>query len=324
MASDDELLEALLAAAGSDDLGPYCRLLEEMDERARLFLTLRLIGTGDLDWAVRQTLRGLEWTRLLDAPGHARCADELSSLLAQAAATPAPTIQEQQRLAERAEGWCARWRRAAEQAGAAQDLGRQPARQPGSAWRLRIDRPPLAASPIVDGSERHLATVFSKLVVDDWLDLERTDTDRWRIRVGDVRMLVSVDGNGQAARVLVDTPPQPQAHTGRSPAFRIRYVRLDGEDPAHIQVLDPQPDLAAALPTARLWEAGPPWSILCGRGQDAAIEEVTDPEGVCRACKRELARITELVDGARWEVARRLASPEIEVAVRARLHEVPF
>jgi hypothetical protein len=124
--------------------------------------------------------------------------------------------------------------------------------------------------------------------------------------------------------VLVDTPPQPESRTGKHPAFRIRYVRLDEERPAHIQVLDPQPDLVAALPTARLWEAGGPWSILCGRGEDAMIEEVLDPAAVCRMCVRELARVTELVNGARWEVARRLASPDIEVAVRAKLHDVPF
>ncbi|MGH8934162.1 MAG: hypothetical protein ACRDZO_26860 [Egibacteraceae bacterium] len=272
------------------------RLLEEMVERSWLFVALRLAGVGDRDVTVEQIVDSLEWAGGLEGEARQRCAAELRDLIGRAAEATHPTIEEQHELAGQAEEWSARWRPAGQPAA-------EPERRPGSAWRLRIDRPPLRHSPIVDGSERHLATVFSKLVVDQWFDLERTEEDRWRIRVGDLTMVVSVDGNGQASRVLVDTPPQPPpAEAGKDPAFRIRYVRLDGAEPAHLQVLDPQPDLVAALPTAGLWEAGGAWSILCGRGQDAAIEEVNRPAGVCRACTRELARIEAMVEDARWDV----------------------
>jgi hypothetical protein len=319
-----ELFEALLAATESGELGPYYRMLEEMEERSQLFATLRLAGLSDLDTIVEHIVSGMEWIGLLPAEARTRCVDELRELMNRAAALADPTIQEQQKLAMETEDWVGQWRLMAQQANPDEDLERVPVRRPGSAWRLRIDRPPLLHNAIVDDSEYHLTTVFSKLVVDDWLDLEQTNDDLWRIRVGNVSMLVSVDGAGQAARVLVDTPPQPQPHTGKSPAFHLCYVRLDDEQPVHIQVLDPHPDLVAVLPLAALWQAGLPWSILCGRGQDAVIEQVSDPQSLCRACRRELARITELVDAARWDVARRLASPEIERAVRVRLHEVPF
>jgi hypothetical protein len=323
-ASGKGLFEAMLAATEAGELGPYYRMLEEMDERSQLFATLRLAGMSDPDTLVEHIISNMEWARLLPDEARARCVDELRELMNRAAAMADPTIQEQQKLAMETEDWVGRWRLAAEQANPGEDLKPAPVRRPGSAWRLRIDRPPLLHNAIVDDSEYHLATVFSKLVVDDWFDLEQTNDDLWRIRVGNVSMLVSVDGAGQAARVLVDTPHQPPPRTGKSSAFHLCYVRLDDERLAHIQVLDPHPDLVAVLPTAALWQAGSPWSILCGRGQDAVIEQISDPERTCRACKRELARITELVEAARWNVARRLASAEIESAVRARLHEVPF
>ncbi len=266
-----------------------------MVERSWLFVALRLAGSGNRDQTVEQIVGGLEWAGGLKGEARQRCVAELRDLIGRAAQAAHPTIKEQHALAAEAEEWSARWRPAGQPAAA-------PERRPGSAWHLRIDRPPLRHSPIVDGSERHLASVFSKLVVDQWFDLERTEEDRWRIRVGDLTMVVSVDGNGQASRVLVDTPPQPPPETGKDPAFRLRYVRLDGADPAHLQALDAQPDLVAALPTAGLWEAGGAWSILCGRGDGATIEEVTVPAGVCRACKRELARIEAMVDDARWDV----------------------
>ncbi|MGH8904184.1 MAG: hypothetical protein ACRDYA_21500 [Egibacteraceae bacterium] len=327
--ADPELVQAILAACESSEPGAVYRLLETRDERHRVFLTLQLLSEHDGRRAkADQVISGLAWSVFLAKRDRARFLSELVGLLDRIA-TVEGRPEDQQEFAVAAEQLLDRWHRVAERAmtpeQAARSIPRGRGRRPGSSWRFRVERPPLLDQPIVDSSNNHLTTVFSKLVVDEWFDLQRTDEDRWRIRIGDLGVVVSVDHAGRATRVLVDTPPgPPQPRPGKAPAFRITYVSIDGADVAHIRIVDPHPDLLPVLPTAKLWQAGVPWSILCGRGEESQLDEMTDPAWICRTCKAELGRIQEMIDGARWALARQLAGPQIEDVVRAKLSAVPF
>lgn len=330
--ADPELVEAILAVCESGEAGAYYRLLERRDERQRLFMTLRVLAEfEDRRGKIDELIGNLGWPTFLPEVGRAGFVDELMDLIDRVEAaddvrelTP---IDQRQQLATEAEELLERWHRVAEQHMEPEDIARfrsKPGHRPGSTWRLRVDRPPLLDDPIVDSSEHHLTTVFSKLVVDDWFNLERTDEDRWQIHIGDLGVVVTVDRYGQASGVHVDTPSGPAGEQSQPSAFRLVYVRTPDDDRAHIRVLNPHPDLVQVLPIARLWQAGGPWSVLCGQDEESELTEVTNPDVVCRVCKAERTRVEEMIAGARWELARQLAAPDIERAVRAKLAQIPF
>jgi hypothetical protein len=57
--------------------------------------------------------------------------------------------------------------------------------EPGKRWRILAHR---------EGEKIELQNrgVFDELVVDDWLHVEQTDTNVWWLRVGDIRLFVTV------------------------------------------------------------------------------------------------------------------------------------
>jgi len=65
-------------------------------------------------------------------------------------------------------------------------------REYGRKWRVLAHTPDKSIEVEDEG-------VFDELVVDDWLHVEQMDDDVWCLRVGDARLMVTLDPNGHAS-----------------------------------------------------------------------------------------------------------------------------
>lgn len=71
-----------------------------------------------------------------------------------------------------------------------EDQARRFAEHPGREWRLLAHR---ADGPLKVQNEG----TFDELVVDHWLHVESMDERQWWMRVGDARLLVSIEPDGR-------------------------------------------------------------------------------------------------------------------------------
>lgn len=79
--------------------------------------------------------------------------------------------------------------------------------RPGSSWRTLVHRREGErgyGKPIEDDNDRHAApTEFDELVIDDFLHVEQQDPRNYWMRVGPLRINVTVGERGQARVVSV-------------------------------------------------------------------------------------------------------------------------